>query len=122
LSHDPTFGGQDTGYSNWGTWDQFLAKQLAYFLDRLKSTEEEDGSMLDRTMVLYGCGSSKVHYARNYPLVLAGGSAFGLKHGSFLNYEDEPALAHLFVSMLNGMKIPTESFAGVTGELAGLRG
>jgi hypothetical protein len=122
LSHDPTFGGQDDGYSNWGTWDQFLAQQLAYFLDRLKSTEEEDGSMLDRTMVLYGCGSSRVHYARNYPLVLAGGNAFGLKHGSYLKYEKEPALAHLFVSMLNNMNIPTESFSGVTGELPDLRG
>ncbi|MCM8531991.1 MAG: DUF1552 domain-containing protein [Lentisphaeraceae bacterium] len=41
LSHGAGKG--DSGYKDWGTWDQFIAKQFSYFIKRLKETKEGDG-------------------------------------------------------------------------------
>ena len=53
----------------------------------------------------------------NYPLLLAGGRKLGLKHGSFLQFGDEIPLSNLFVTLLNRIGVPKESFMDSTGEL-----
>ena len=75
-----------------GKYDAFLASQLAYFVGRLKDATEGANSLLDNTMVLFGSSNSKTHVNRNYPLVLAGGSNLGLKHGRYLKYPDSVPL------------------------------
>ncbi len=115
LSHG---SGKEGGFKRWGQYDQFLAQQHAYFLDRLKRTSEENGSLLDSTIVLYGSATSTTHNARNYPLVLAGGQAMGLQHGKFLKFSEKTPLSNLFVTLLDRMQAPVESFADSTGELS----
>jgi hypothetical protein len=86
-------------------------------LDRLKSTAEGDGNLLDHTVVLYGCTSSKTHTALNYPTVMAGGNKLGLKHGQFLKYGKETPFSNVLYTMLSRMNLPKppESFADSTG-------
>ncbi|PHS03158.1 MAG: hypothetical protein COA78_18860 [Blastopirellula sp.] len=103
-----------------GKWDQYQAEQLTYFLNRLKSAEEGEGTVLDNTMVLYGSSNSQTHNNNNYPLILAGGNQLGLKHNQFLKYEDTVPMTNLFVSMLNRLDVPTENFVDSTGELSEL--
>ena len=43
----------------------------------------------DRTLVFYGCSTSSTHLARNYPLILAGGRSFGLKHGAYHQFDEK---------------------------------
>ena len=68
--------------------DAFLMQQFAYFLDQLKAVKEDGESLLDRTMVLTGSGMSygHGHGNANLPIILAGGSGLGLKHGQHLDY------------------------------------
>ncbi|WP_020533084.1 DUF1552 domain-containing protein [Flexithrix dorotheae] len=113
ISHDKSAN----HWQEWGRYDQWLAKQYAYFLDRMKNTHDEYGSLLENTMVLYGSACSTTHDAINYPLVLAGGSKMGVKHGKYIKYEDQMPMSNLFVSMLNTMGIETESFSDSTGKL-----
>lgn len=105
-----------------GKFDQFLAQNLARFLMRMKETPEgESGSsLLDRTLVLYGSSNSKTHQNVNYPLLLAGGKDFGLKHNHFLHYDAGTPMSNLFVSMLHSLGIEQESFVDSTGPLAGM--
>ncbi len=103
-----------------GKFDQFLANQLAAFLTRLKETPEGDGSLLDRTLVLYGSSNSYTHNNNNYPLLLAGGRKLGLQHGQFLKYGAETPFANLFLTMFDRMKMPVGQFADSTGPLEGL--
>jgi hypothetical protein len=112
--------GKKGGAERLGKFDQFLANQLAYFLTRLKETPEGDGNLLDHTMVLYGSSNSKTHQNRNYPLVLAGGSKLGLRHGQFLKLDEQMPLSNVFVTMLNRLDVPIESFADSTGECSEL--
>ena len=48
-----------------------------YFLEKLRSTPDGDGNLLDHTILLYGGGMSNpnVHLHVNLPLVVAGGGA-----------------------------------------------
>ena len=115
--------GKKGGPENIGKFDQFLAANLARFLQRLKDTPEgESGkSMLDQTLVLYGSSNSRTHQNVNYPLVLAGGRGLGLKnHGQYLRYGSDTPMSNLFVSMLQALGTETASFADSTGPLAGV--
>jgi hypothetical protein len=68
--------------------DAFNIQQFAYFLDRLGQVADADGPLLDTTMCLYGSGMAfgHSHGNANLPILLAGGSALGLKHGRHVDY------------------------------------
>lgn len=114
LAHD---AGKTGGFERLGKFDQFLADQLVYFLKRLKETPEGDGTLLDRTMVLYGSSNSRTHVNHNYPILLAGGGKLGLRHGQALRYGEETPLSNLYATMLRCLKVPVLSFADSTGVL-----
>ena len=104
------------GFKDWGLWDQFVAKQLAYFIGRLKDSKEGDGSMLDRCLVFQGAATSRVHDNTNYPLIMAGGRQIGHRTGQFVTYDEQKNnLANLFVRIANSMDVPMENFGDSTG-------
>lgn len=107
-----------------GQWDRWRAEQHAYFLKRLAETPEADGTMLDRTLVLWGSAHPHAsHSNKNYPVQLAGGGKIGFRHGSMHMFtgETKVPLANLFVSMLDAVGVPVERFADSTGPLTDLR-
>ena len=95
---------------------------LNELLQNLKDVEEADGTLLDHTMVLYGChmGDANIHNNKNLPVILAGG---GFKHGQHLAFSEEnnTPLANLYVSMLENMGLEKSQFASSTGTLTGLK-
>lgn len=94
---------------------------LGELLQDLKDVEEADGTLLDHTMVLYGChmGDANIHNNTNLPVILAGG---GFRHGQHLafNQQNNRPLANLYLSMLHNMGLDTDRFASSTGTLTGL--
>jgi BMFP domain-containing protein YqiC len=60
--------------------DEWQMKLLAELFAGLKSVKETDGTLLDRTMVLYGTnlGDANAHSTTNLPTLFAGG---GFRHG-----------------------------------------
>ena len=112
--------GKVGGAERLGRFDQFLAEQFGYFLQRLNETPEGDGTLLDHTLVLYGSSNSRTHQNRNYPLVLAGGTGLGLKHGHYRRYGNDVPLSNLFVTMLDRIGVPVEGFADSTAEMSDL--
>jgi hypothetical protein len=114
LSHSAAKGKE--GFKDWGIWDQFVAKQLAYFIQRLKETPEGDGRLLDRCLIFQGAATSRVHDNTNFPIIMAGGKQMGHKTGQFITYDEEKNnLANLFVRIGNSMDVPMESFGDSTG-------
>ena len=103
-----------------GQWDQWRNANHAYFLSRLASTQEGEGTMLDNTLVLYGSAHPHAsHSGVNYPLQLAGGKNMGFKHGQLHEFvgDKKVPLANLFVTMLQAMGIEQDKFADSTGSL-----
>jgi hypothetical protein len=88
--HQLSHHGGDPGYIEKLTnYDTFALEQFSYFLTRLAETKDLNGQpLLGSTMALFGSGMSygHSHGNANLPLVLAGGSAMGLKHGSHLDF------------------------------------
>jgi hypothetical protein len=105
------------GAQKQGEWDRFLAGQLRYFVERLQSVKEGDGSLLDNTLVYFGTSNSTTHNNRNYPLILAGGKSMGFRHGQYHRFEDGVPLANLYLTMLECLSVPAGSFADSTGPL-----
>ena len=104
-------------YEVWAAYDEWLSKQFAYFIGRMKTTKDEYGSLLDNTQVLYGSACSTTHSANNLPLIVAGGKNMGLKHGAFTKFSEKTPMSNLFVSMLNAAGVKKKSFKDSTGEL-----
>ena len=91
------------------------------FLTALGEAKEQNETLLDRTMVLYGTpmGSANSHSNVNLPVLLAGG---GFKHGQHLAFDKENnyPLANLYVSMLQRLGIETDKFSSGTTTMRGL--
>lgn len=99
--------------------NMFHAQQFAWLLNKLKSTPDGDGSLLDHTMVTYGSGFSdgNAHDHANLPIVLAGRANGQLKPGRHVRYPAETPMTNLFTAMLDRMGVPVESFGDSNGKL-----
>jgi hypothetical protein len=98
----------------------YHAKMFARFLEKLRSTSDGDGSLLDHTLILYGGGISdgNLHSHSPLPALIAGGAGMGLKGGRHLRYPDHTPMSNLLLTMLDKVGVKTESFFGdSTGEL-----
>ncbi|MFZ4765233.1 MAG: DUF1552 domain-containing protein [Roseimicrobium sp.] len=88
--HQLSHHGGDAGYMEKLTsYDTFAIEQFGYFITRLSETKDLSGKpLLGSTMALFGSGMSygHSHGNANLPLVLAGGSDLGLKHGTHLDF------------------------------------
>ena len=95
----------------------YHTKLFAYYLDRLQSTADGDGSLLDHTSVIYarGMADSNGHDPRNLPLVLFGGSQ--IKGGRHLRYRGAP-LTNLYMTLLANLGVAVERIGDSTGQLA----
>ncbi len=116
--------------------DTFLIDQFSYFLDLLKSQQEEGQTLLDSTQVLWGSGMAygHSHGNANLPTILAGGRALGYKHGAHVDFnlpkigqynvadsmghykicskpvDDNARLSNLLLTMLQRADVQAEKF------------
>ena len=98
----------------------FHVELFAYYLDKLRATEDGDGTLLDNVMIIFGAGmsDSNQHAPSDLPIVLAGGGAGQLKGGRHVKYPVPTPLANLNLSLLDKLGVPTiESIGDSTGRL-----
>jgi hypothetical protein len=106
--------------------DRFHLSVLARFLDLLKATTDGDGTLLDRTAVIYGSGMNSGdgggHSPKNLPLLVAGGRKLGLKLGCHLAHAGPkaPPLSNVLLAVVQKMGVETPNFSDSTGVLTGL--
>jgi len=97
----------------------FHLEQFAYFVDKLKSTPDGDGTLLDRVMVVYGSGlaDGNQHTHNDLPVLVAGAGNGALRPGRHVQYPKETPMTNLYVAMLDHMGITPEHIGDSTGEL-----
>jgi hypothetical protein len=98
----------------------YQMEQFAYFLDKLQSTSDGDGSLLDHVQLIYGAGMSdgNGHIHKNLPIVLAGGAA-GLKGGRHVRPLNLP-MGNLLVTLLDKLGAHVEHLGDSNGTIEGL--
>lgn len=99
--------------------DTFLASQFGYFLKKLKSVSEGEGTLLDNSLVLYGSGLSDAnrHTHHDLPIVLAGSGGGQFETDRLVHNEDNTPLNNLFVSMCHMAGAKVEALGDSTGVL-----
>jgi len=97
-------------------------QQLAYLLKKLKSTREGDGTLLDHSMIVYGCGNADGdrHNHDNLPTLICGQAGGTIATGRHIHYNKETPIANLWLSMLDRMDASVDAFGDATGRLAEL--
>jgi hypothetical protein len=98
--------------------NQLHTELFAYFLDKLKSTKEGDGTLLDHSMIVYGSGISdgNRHIHEDLPVVLAGRGG-SLKPGRHIRYEPGTPITNLYFSLLDRIGVKPERIGDSTGRL-----
>jgi hypothetical protein len=118
LSHHGDRPEQIEKFSRLNTYQVEL---FGYFLNKLRSTPDGDGNLLDHTMLLYGGSMSNpnVHLHVNLPLVVAGGGAGRLRGGRHLTFEpaDNVPMTNLLVSLLDKAGVAVDKLGDSSGRL-----
>jgi len=113
--------------------DRMHMEQFAYFLEKMASIRESDGSLLDNSLVFYGAGLTNgprpevrgdtvgfnAHGQHNTPVLVAGKAGGRLRGGEHLNFDHGTPLSNLFVSMAAMHDIPNFEFVDSNGPLNG---
>ena len=99
--------------------NRYHMEQFAYFLGKLKATQDGDGTLLDHSMIVYGSGlaDGDRHEHNNLPTLLAGRGSGSLTPGRHVVSARETPMANLFVAMLDRMGTPVETFGDSKGKL-----
>ncbi len=102
--------------------NKFHVSLFAEYLEKLKSTPDGDGSLLDHSVLLYGSGmgNPSTHDHNNLPILVAGGSACGLKGGRHVKYEHGTPLANLHLTLLDRVGVYLDSFGDSSGKVENL--
>ena len=92
---------------------------FAYMLEKLRSTPDDDGNLLDHSLIVYGSSISdgNAHTHHDLPIVLAGGGAGQVRSGRHIRYPKDTPLNNLLLSMLHKADVPAEKWGDSTGEL-----
>ena len=97
----------------------FHVELFAKFIARLKATPDGDGTLLDHSMVLYGCGiaDSNRHTHEKLPILVMGGANGTIETGRHVALEKDTPVANLFLAMMNRSGVRRDSFGDSTGAL-----
>ena len=108
-------------YEPYSKINRWHSEQLAYFLARLRGIKEGERTLLDNSMIQFGSSFSdgNRHDPNNLPIILAGRAGGRLETGRHIASPKGTPLCNLYVSMLDRMGTPVESFGDSTGALLG---
>jgi hypothetical protein len=125
-SHHPTSHHRDDPglYEKITKINEFHTRLYAYYLEKLSSTPDGEGSLLDSTLLLYGAGMSDSNRHSNaaLPLLLIDGSAKPVHGGRHERYPNGTPLANLNLTVLDKMGVPVDQMSNSTGKLELLSG
>jgi hypothetical protein len=110
-------GNNPARMEQWSKINRYHAKAFGGLLEKLKSTSDGDGNLLDHSMVLYGSALSNGNAHDHHPLpVLLAGHGAGIKGGRHIRTDDAP-MANLLLSMLSKSGIELDFFGDSTGRI-----
>ena len=100
----------------------FHVSLFSEFVQKLKTTPDGDGTLLDNTVYLYGSGmgNSSLHDHVNLPILVAGGAAVGMNGGRHIRYEKGKSLANLHVTLLDRVGVNLDKFGDSDGKVENL--
>jgi hypothetical protein len=92
---------------------------FADFVEKMRTTPDGDGSLLDHSLLLYGAGmsNSNAHAPINLPVMLVGGAGGGLKGGRHTTYPEDTPMANLLMAIMDSLGVPMDQVGNSNGML-----
>ncbi|HEY2384566.1 MAG TPA: DUF1552 domain-containing protein, partial [Terriglobia bacterium] len=106
--------------ANYAKLNQYHVKMIAYLADKLARTNEGTGTLLDRSLILFGTnmGNSNQHLHYDVPHVLVGGANGKLQGVRHIAYPSKTIpTGNLLLSVLDKFDIHQENVGDSTGRL-----
>jgi Protein of unknown function (DUF1552) len=100
---------------------KFRVGQMAYFLEKMKTTMDGEASLLDKTLVIWGSpmADPNIHNHRRCPLVLFGKANGMLKGDVHIKAPDGTPMANVMLTLLHQLGVEDmTSFGDSTGEFS----
>ena len=99
--------------------NKYHASMLPYLVEKLQDVQEGEGTLLDKTMIMYGSpmGDPNVHNHRRVPFIVLGGANGQLGGNQHLRAPDGTPLANVMLTLLHRLGLDDlSSFGDSTGE------
>ncbi len=121
--HELTHHGNDPkNLEDLAAVDTIYMQHWNYFLNRLASIQEGDGTLLDHTMLGFSSGMGIGHSKDQLPTVLSGGRGLGIRHQTHLQLQENTPLSALWQTMVEKMGVevtgPFQDSPGKIDQLA----
>jgi hypothetical protein len=96
-------GGKEENIDEFALINDYHISLMPYFLEKLRDTIEGDGSLLDKSMVIYGSpmGDPNVHNHKRCPLFVVGGANGQLVGNLHLKADDGTPMANVMLSLMH---------------------
>ncbi len=90
---------------------------FAEYLEKLATTPEGEGTLLENSLILYGSGmgNPNVHDHTNLPVLVAGGKTIGVKGNRHIRYDEPVPLANLHRTLLDRAGVKIDQFGDSDG-------
>ena len=97
----------------------YHSKLFAYFLEKMRTTPDGDGSLLDHSMIVCASALSdgNQHLVQNLPVLLFGDGGGQFKPGRHLRFPKDTPMSNLYLTLLDHFGIGLENFGDSTGKL-----
>jgi hypothetical protein len=97
--------------------DRYYSEQFAYFLKRMRETQDGDGNLLDHSLIMYGGAitDGNRHDHHDLPVLLAGRGGRGMATGRLVEYPQYTPLNNLFRGMLETVGADAGNFGDANG-------
>jgi Protein of unknown function (DUF1552) len=100
---------------------KYRVGQLAYFLEKMKESHDAEGSLLDKTLIIWGSpmADPNIHNHRRCPLVLFGHANGALKGNLHVKAADGTPMANVMLTLMHQLGVDDmKSFGDSTGEFS----
>lgn len=114
-------GGREERVREFAKINKYHVSMIPYLLEKLANVTEGDGTLLDKTMVLYGSAmaDSNLHNHIRCPLFIVGGANGVLEGENHLRAASGTPMANVMLSLLRKMGVDDiESFGNSNGTFA----
>ncbi|MGA1608874.1 MAG: DUF1552 domain-containing protein [Planctomycetota bacterium] len=122
LSHHENDPDKKAQYQRINRW---FVQSFADLCTRLRAVPEgDDSNLFDRTMLFFGSGiqDGNRHDPNDLPILLAGGSGWGIRHQGHLRKRRHTPLCNLYATLLDAFGAPVDQFGDSDGRFDELRG
>ena len=99
--------------------NRYHVSLIPYFLEKLKQIPDEDGTVLDNSLIVYGSpmGNPNVHNHKRCPLFFAGHAGGRLKGNVHIKAPDGTPMANAMLAGLQSVGLPIDTFGDSTSAL-----